>query len=238
MAHASTKIYFVCYALRPPVIPDPMCHFIYFFVFIFLYNQSVRLKLMSIAFASFSFSIHFLRHLLFLSFFSFYFLGHSFFCMQLLTSTTRDIFHLQSFFFFFSYSFLHWLLAIFFSIILYSYLFSYFHVYNFVFLDSFISPSYFICLQFIYSFSHLTIDIYNLFMCFVPSFLLSFKYSCKYSFFDSLLIIHIILILFSEYSDVNKSIFDGSYTATIFLKLTCSLLMLIWFDMWTHLFYT
>ena len=73
VAHASTKIYFVCYALRPLIIPDPMCHFIYFFVFIFLYNQSVRLKLLSIAFASFSFSIHFLRHLLFLSFISFLF---------------------------------------------------------------------------------------------------------------------------------------------------------------------
>ena len=144
----------------------------------------------------------------------------------------------SSIYFLFLFLFLlHWLLAIFFSIILYSYLFSYFYVYNSVFLDSFISPSYFICLQFIYSFSHITIDIYNLFMCFVPSFLLSFKYSCKYSFFDSLLIIHIILILFSEYSDVNKSIFDGSYTATIFLKLTCSLLMLIWFDMRMH-FYT
>ena len=73
MAHASAKIYFVCYALRPPVISDPMCHFIYFFVLIFLYNQSVCLKLMSIAFASFSFSIHFLLHLLFLSFISFLF---------------------------------------------------------------------------------------------------------------------------------------------------------------------
>jgi len=55
-------------------------------------------------------------------------------------------------------------------------------------------------------------------MRFVPWFLLSFKYSCKYSFFDSLLIFHIILILFSEYFDVNKSILDGSYTATIFFK--------------------
>ena len=211
-----------------------------FYLFLCFYFSIQPVRPFEIAEHSFRFIFLFYSFSSSFAFSFFHFLSishvHSFFCLQFLTFTTRDIFHLQSNFFLFLFL-LHWLLAIFFSIILYSYLFSYFHVYNSVFLDSFISTSYFICLQFIYSFSHLTIDIYNLFMCFVPSFLLSFKYSCKYSFFDSLLIIHIILILFSEYSDVNKSIFDGSYTATIFLKLTCSLLMLIWFDMWMH-FYT
>ena len=108
------------------VIPDAMCQFLYFFVFILLNNKSVHVKLLRIAFPSFSFPIHFLLHLLFLSFFSFYFLGHSFFCMQLLTSTTRDIFHLQSFFFFFSNSFLHCLL--------FSSLLFYIHIYFLIFM--------------------------------------------------------------------------------------------------------
>ena len=96
-------------------------------VSLFLLNsKSVCVKLLRIAFPSFSFPIHFLLHLLFLSFFSFYFLGHSFFCMQLLTFTTRDIFHLQSFFFFFSYSFLHCLL--------FSSLLFYIHIYFLIFM--------------------------------------------------------------------------------------------------------
>ena len=55
------------------VIPDAMCQFLYFFDFILLNNKSAHVKLLRIAFPSFSFPIHFLLHLLFLSFISFLF---------------------------------------------------------------------------------------------------------------------------------------------------------------------
>jgi len=101
-----------------------------FYLFLCSYFSIQPVRLFEIDEHSFRFIFLFYSFSSSFAFSFFHFLSishvHSFFCLQFLTFTTRDIFHLQSIFFFFSYSFLHCLL--------FSSLLFYIHIYFLIFM--------------------------------------------------------------------------------------------------------